>query len=628
MDLNDDKWVIGAMITLRNHNKVAEMHRKFLNNCYELIQQHNSLSKDKLYFIKQIVKTYQNLLKKVTVVPHNGLIEKKNLVNSKKAFLKDKEIKVLFPKDLLTEEAVKSLAGAIYKSQLQYYTVYLNIFNVEALKQMGFEFDKELSKWYKRITEVKKFKPIDPKIINDVGQKAKNYQKEGLGFIEACNGRCLIADAPRVGKTLQALSYIHIHPEIRNVLIVCPSTLKEHWRRETVRWNIQNAKPTILSGEKASKKALKGFNVFIINYDILKDWVDVLLESGLQLLVADECHRVANESALRTQAFLDLSDATDHVLLLSGTPMKHRPSNFYMPFRFIEPTLFGDKFSGKHDALHPYYFGGRFCKPHIISYRVGNRLRKQWVFNGADNVEELHDLVNNKFMLRRLREEVMPEMSDFKQNIPIIVDIDNYSEYKKLLDILLDENVPKRKKFGVREDIRQILASGKLKQAIEWVEDFLETDEKLIVFAHHKFVIDALMKHFKKKAVKIDGSVDPNKRMGVQDVFWKDDSVRLLVASITAAGEGLELAVASNILFLEFPWSSTELDQCSDRVCSMMQKAEKIGVYFMVANKTIEYANIDMIDDKRRTISTGVDGKKVEVEDLLNYALQNVNKGE
>jgi len=67
-----------------------------------------------------------------------------------------------------------------------------------------------------------------------------------------------------------------------------------------------------------------------------------------------------------------------------------------------------------------------------------------------------------------------------------------------------------------------------MKQALAWTEkeNFLESGEKLVVFATHKETIDTLMSEFSDCAVKIDGSVSSEKRQEAVDKFQNDPNVR------------------------------------------------------------------------------------------------------
>jgi len=72
--------------------------------------------------------------------------------------------------------------------------------------------------------------------IKGLKRKMFAFQKAGTAFIEKTNGNCLLGDSMGLGKTIEALAWLHIHPEKRPVLIICPSHLKLNWGQEIRMW--------------------------------------------------------------------------------------------------------------------------------------------------------------------------------------------------------------------------------------------------------------------------------------------------------------------------------------------------------------------------------------------------------
>jgi SWI/SNF-related matrix-associated actin-dependent regulator 1 of chromatin subfamily A len=101
-----------------------------------------------------------------------------------------------------------------------------------------------------------------------------------------------------------------------------------------------------------------------------------------------------------------------------------------------------------------------------------------------------------------------------------------------------------------------------MKQAIEWICDFLETGEKLVVFATHRATIDTLMTEFSKVAVRLDGGMCAEEKQLSVDRFQTDPEIRLFLGNVKAAGEGIPLFAASNALFVEMAWGPKTHEQC------------------------------------------------------------------
>jgi SNF2 family DNA or RNA helicase len=162
-----------------------------------------------------------------------------------------------------------------------------------------------------------------------------------------------------------------------------------------------------------------------------------------------------------------------------------------------------------------------------------------------------------------------------------------------------------------------------MKAVIEWISNFLESDEKLIVFADHKFVVDILMETFVDfGVVKIDGSTPVKNRMAVVDAFQNDPNVRLFIGT-KAAKEGLTLTAASNVAFAELFWEPGSHDQAEDRCYGRLSDLHGANIWYLIAQDTVEEKIAALLDHKRKILTSILDGETVEDESLLSNLLEN-----
>jgi len=175
--------------------------------------------------------------------------------------------------------------------------------------------------------------------------------------------------------------------------------------------------------------------------------------------------------------------------------------------------------------------------------------------------------------------------------------------------------------FAQIEALKQLSIKGKMKQAIDWVKDFIEVDGKLVVFATHKSTIDSLMAEFKDIAVKIDGSVTGIDRDKAVQEFQNNNKIRLFIGNIKAAGVGISLTASSSVAFLELPWSPGDAEQASDRVHRIGQK-DSVTVYYLLAQNSIEEKIAKMLDRKKKVLDSILDGKETEQESLLSELIK------
>lgn len=168
------------------------------------------------------------------------------------------------------------------------------------------------------------------------------------------------------------------------------------------------------------------------------------------------------------------------------------------------------------------------------------------------------------------------------------------------------------------ERMKQLCIKGKLKNAIGWIEDFLETEDKLVLFTTHQKTVDVLQdKLHKYNPVTIDGRVSPDVRFDLVDAFQTDPTCRVFIGNIKAAGIGITLTAASATCFLELGWTPGEHDQAEDRVHRIGQEADSVMAYYLLSINTIEERIASLLDRKRAVLASVLDGKEVESESML-----------
>jgi SWI/SNF-related matrix-associated actin-dependent regulator 1 of chromatin subfamily A len=501
---------------------------------------------------------------------------------------------------------------------------------IALLKKWDFELSNGLLDWREDAVLPVSHKKEIPRLKN--GLTLYDYQKQGVRFIQEKAGRALIADEMGLGKTVQALAWMDINPKIRPVLIICPSSLKLNWEREALKW-VHGAEVTVLEGRTPYK--FKQTNIVIINYEIVHDWRHTLKKYQFECMVVDEVHYTKSPSAQRTKAVKLLNKYIPRIVALSGTPIENRPVELYNIISMIQPDLFPNYYSYLH----------RFCGARRNIYGGLDT-------TGATDTLELNRILKQTIMIRRKKADVLKELPS-KQIVTVPIQIDNRPEYLKaenefikfiqdryganLNDDLKQElkNFAKRHKIETSDDLseieiqnlkelkiekvgaapvlaqiehlKQIAVEGKLKEIINWVETFLETGEKLVLFAIHKKIVNALMKHF-PKAVKIDGSVSGVNRQKAVDSFQKDPNVQLMIANIKAGGVGLTLTAASNVAITQLPWSPSVLNQAIDRVHRITQ-VHQVTAWILVGQNTIEEKILSLLKEKESVVSEVLDGE-------------------
>jgi len=394
-------------------------------------------------------------------------------------------------------------------------------------------------------------------------------------------------------------------------LVICPASLKLNWEKEAKIW-AKDLSVEVLAGKKPY--TLKNADITIINYDLANGWKDSFIAHNFATVILDECHYIKNTKAGRTKAVQEIAKDIKYVIAISGTPITNRPIEFFPALNLVRSDLFPSFFM----------YGKRYCNAHKNKYG--------WDFSGSSNLDELHRILTETCMIRRLKKDVLADLPEKVQQV-IPVEITNRKEYNKV-----EANVISwiRENFGDKaakkaskaealvtiEKLKQKAVEGKFEASLEWIKNTLENG-KLVVFATHTEIINRLMGELSEyNPVKIDGSCSSKDREDVVNRFQTDESCKVFIGNIKAAGTGITLTAAHTVVFLEFAWDPGSHSQAEDRIHRIGQKDGALAVY-LVAVDTIEESLVSLIDEKRKVLDAALDGKNIEdSEDILSGLLE------
>lgn len=659
-----DEWAIGALLKIYSFQTADEQYTggthhnnamgfnatdaEFMSSLSEQFLKKGSLSDKQIGYVKRIILKYIGQLMEsgfepVAINKTTSTILPKTLqkiIKTAELIKNNITIKFQYPKgdkqffDMIKK--IKTLPGRRFVKTEYCWKCPLSLKSFEKLEKWEFDLSSELQEWHSKMT-------AKPELNCDLkipGFKKELYpfQKEGVSFIESRNGRALIGDEMGLGKTIQALAWLELHPELRPALIVVPASLKINWKNE-IKDCMKSEKIHIISGEKYYK--LPNKNIFIINYDVIinkrtkkynsktqkvekkpvlySGWVDHLKEFNFKTIILDESHYLASSKSYRSQDTIKLCKNAEHIIALSGTPITNRPLEFFNILKIIEPTLYPSRWD----------FCMRFCAPRHNGFG--------WDFTGASNTTKLSESLKI-LMLRHKKEDVLKDLPPKTKTI-IPIEIDNYKEYKSAeSDIIswIRENEGKEKAEKASrsetlvafEKLKQLAVKGKMKQCIAWINNLVNSGQKLVIFADHKMAISKLMETYKDIAVKFDGSTSIIKRQQAVDRFNDDKRIKIFIGS-KAAKEGISLKGVSNLAFIELYWVPGFHDQGEDRIHGINrgdENATGINIWYLLANNTIEEDIMELLGKKGKILGQVLDGKSVEDTNIFQDLLEKLKR--
>ena len=422
------------------------------------------------------------------------------------------------------------------------------------------------------------------------------YQREGIRQGLQWQ-RLIIGDEPGLGKTLQSIGIVDT-ADAYPCLVICPSSLKINWQREWEKFTDKHAL-VLDNGTRTTWPyllSMRMHHVAIVNYESLRKYFvwdinggrksfrlkDVVFCPHIQLfksIIIDESHRVKDPSAQQTIFAKGLATGKQWRILLSGTPVVNRPEDLVSQLSIMGRL---NEFGGK----------GAF----LARYGEGH------------NLDELSRQLYDSCLVRREKAKVLTQLPD-KTRCDLYVDISNRDEYN-LAQADIAEYLRQYKECADWEirrkmrmealvrfmTLRSLSAKGKVKQAIDFVKVFLDSGKPLILFCSYHEIVDELCKAF-PRAVRVTGRDSMMAKQAAVDSFQSGNS-HLIICSIKAAGVGLTLTAASNVAFVEFPWTYADCCQCEDRAHRIGQR-DNVTCYYLIGRGTIDSALYRIILDKK-----------------------------
>jgi hypothetical protein len=178
-----------------------------------------------------------------------------------------------------------------------------------------------------------------------------------------------------------------------------------------------------------------------------------------------------------------------------------------------------------------------------------------------------------------------------------------------------DENV-----FSMMRRIGQAKAG----LAADYAAQLARSVGKVVFFAKHVDVMDVAEETFAKRGIRfssIRGDQTPTARRKNIDAFVNDPDVSVVVCSLTAAGVGLNLQVASNMVLAELSWTDAEQTQAIDRIHRIGQE-EPVTAWRIIASQTIDTRIAELIDNKAGLAARALDGSDDEVSSSADVQLE------
>lgn len=475
------------------------------------------------------------------------------------------------------------------------------------------------------LPEAPKFDRLAPKGLEIMRHQAR--------FVESVRGghrSFLLADEPGLGKTAQSLLAASV-ADAYPLLAVVPNVVKMNWAREVEQWTPQR-RVTVIHGDGRDVDAFA--DVFVVNYAVLDRHLSWLGTLGFRGMVVDEAHFIKNLHSQRSQHVLSLANRIrqnapegDPLLMaLTGTPLINDVEDFNAIWQFLgwvkdgKPTA---ELMAKLDAtgLTPADNGFyREAREAVINMGIVRR-RKMDVARDlpskrvADLPVELDD--DEARSIRAAERELAERlMARYRRIIAARGDDTSVVDDDVIRLVAQSELEESRGVRGTENVFTMVRRIGKAKAqlAADYAGQLARSVGKVVFFAKHIDVMDAAEQAFEQQGistVSLRGDQSAPARQQAVDAFNNDPNVSIAVCSLTAAGVGVNLQAASNVVLAELSWTDAEQTQAIDRVHRIGQE-EPVTAWRIIAAHTLDTKIAELIDSKKGLALRALDGVDTE----------------
>lgn len=391
----------------------------------------------------------------------------------------------------------------------------------------------------------------------------KPFQMLGVHQLAAHN-RFLLLDEPGLGKTPQ---FIRAADKVgaQRLLINCKAIAKQKWARELDDWGLLRRSTQIVEGRR--DRISPHADAVIINYDILDYYTRTISALHFDATAIDEAQGLGHPTTKRTKAIYGKNGVVhvcDRAWVLSGGLARNNPAELWTHLY----TLFGNEMAAAGLPTGFWDFAEQYCVVTPEGRILGSK---------AKDVTGLRDFLKPR-SLRRLTKDVIGQLPPRFQDLPLDV-------HGKLAELMAQESGVDLSLFeGVAhsdEEIVEMLARGQhlgtyrrlcglalVEPIAEMVKaDFEEGVEKLVIFAHHREVIEGLRNLLKPfNPVILYGGMTPNAKQTAMNSYNYDPKVGVFIGQIEACGTSIDLPTGAEVIFAEASWTPADNAQAFARV--------------------------------------------------------------
>jgi len=558
-------------------------------------------------------------------------------------------------KDILDDETLKT------------YLIWSPYYDAYRLRQAGsLEFAKRAFEEQGIRVHLKRF-PRSSKWVKRIGLPRKinvtlyPFQKRAVEFITRNDGRACLFDEMGLGKTISATSALIELSKTRRAsraLIVAPNAVVEQWRGEMV--EKFNLSPTLVTSKSSLSERMNLYHnpLVVLNYELLRTDVELILQKNFDTLILDEVTRVKNWDTQTSEAVKKL--IVRNVIALTGTPLENHLGELYNIVNIVKPGFFGrynedflarytlkitgQGWQGIRPIANPENLPELRARLREISIRRTKAqvlrqlpaLTMQYVYTEpAKNQKMIYDILQEGLSDTILGEYAYSSSGEEGPNPFTANRIRLYTLLREACaDISMISGYLRRKQRERTDDAEVLRESAifrklirvlsrlepenaKLVELKELVKDLNEQGHKIVVFSQYVPIVNLIQDELSNERIPslaYHGQLSGDARNEVLRSFTHDPECRVL-ASTDAGQFGLNLQAADVVVNYDLPWNPARLQQRIARLHRIGQTSKVLAVNFVVKGTVEEHVR-EVLERKRKLFRDVTVSEIAETEDL------------
>lgn len=450
------------------------------------------------------------------------------------------------------------------------------------------------------------------------------HQVEGARHMARCweegHKGILLADDMGLGKTLQAYTFISALKaalgSIKSVLIVAPVSLLKNWDEEYEKFvkpglfdyvemlygshlgpykrreKLKNQKGTI---EILDLQGLKENCILLTTYETLRTYQLSFGQIPWSVMIIDEAQKIKNPDSLVSMAVRGMNYGFG--IALTGTPVENSWIDLWTIMDFVAPGKMHSQkeFTNRYvkslqnimkttadteaieglgnelrQGLEPLFI--RRLKKDVAKELPPKEIRKAKIMMPPVQRMAYESIIHRARQTRKNKEKLNP--------LQIISDLRAASLYPNLAEY-------NEERFLSLPSDQFFMSSARLQQMLYDLNEICQRNEKVIIFVILRLMQKKLRVELGKLfsisiPVPINGEVEAIRRQALVDEFNRAEGFHILILSPEAAGVGLNITGANNVIHLSRSWNPAKEDQATDRVYRIGQK-RNVRVYIPLA---------------------------------------------